>query len=194
MEMATSSEFVKPAQLASNASNIPLAISIVSFFAFTSLAMFMFIIMKRKSKVIGLGAIFILLIVIGGILAFSAETYFYFSKTSVSADVNEFALSMTDEKNVTIAMQTSGASGETADNMKKCAAELEKALKGNNKTVSMSEGVLPGAVNSTAPSFIFKYSQSGDEKSSFSAIFDKKAILVGDSAYYRTCPIASVFR
>lgn len=194
-EVATTSEFIKPDQLASNAANIPLVISIVSFFAFSSLAMFMFIIMKRRSKVIGFGSIIILLVVIGGIFAFSAETYFYFSKTSVSADVNEFALSMIDEKNVTIALQTSGASGETSDNMKKCAAELEKALKGNNKTVSMSEGALPtSSVNSTSPSFIFKYSQTGDEKSSFSAVFDKKAVLVGDSAYYRTCPIASVFR
>ncbi|MBI2079970.1 hypothetical protein HYT84_04330, partial [Candidatus Micrarchaeota archaeon] len=210
-DLIESSNIIPSAQISQFSKRLPLAFSIFSFISLTSIVLLIGLshLSNSKNKTSLLFFSLGLVAFIGGILLFSAGLYFYLDKTSNSADVTEFIMTMNGEKNVSIVMDLQDVPFETANNIKSCASLLNESLVTSEQNRSVTVYQLDGSgckVNNGdagssescepplgQPTFVLKYS-SDFIKPAFSAVFDKKAYISGDDSYYKYCAISSVFR
>ncbi|GEM_PF-5387913 len=190
---------------------LPLIISIVNFVAISSLGVFLFLIalgrmkFQVKSKIFVYIAILLVYSLI--VLAGSVFFYFYLDKTTNSADLNEFLLSLSESNQTSILVEVSNLSANKSSTMLACAESLSAVLESHNKEVDiykMNDGCYKNGnklLNVTVedclstvegPVFLFKYSEE-EKLPKVSSIFLTQLSLYGDVDYYTECQIASIF-
>ncbi len=146
------------------------------------------------------------------LLAFSAFTYLFLSKTSTEATLNEF-LSDFDSKNSTaIVVDLQDTSYSDALAMNACADSLADTFGDRNKSWmiyrisgssctstdeygqnrSLSVDECWGKAENESSSFELGYSSS-NEAPKFSVIYENKATIRANNNYYESCPLVSLF-
>jgi hypothetical protein len=211
-DLAVSSQLMNQNDISTNAKYFPIGMAVFSWLSLSALVLFVFLaisafVIKKKgilgATISGAG----LVLMLGAVLLFSIALYFYLDKTSSNADVEEFIIGMNGKSNVSVVLDLRGVPPNTAMNMRTCASLLKDHLSSNNRTVAMFEITDGGCMkngnalggNATCgsgpetPEIILNYSTLNTAPT-FSTIFENRANLKGDTAYYTTCQAAAVFQ
>lgn len=189
-------------------------VAAITFLSLAALSLFVFFGIFAKFRLATGLVKFVLLggygIFIIGLLIFSVFLYVFLTKTASAADIEEFIYDINTKKSSAIALELQGVNYDAANNMKSCANMIADSLRANNKSVLIYELGDTCTVKSSSAdivkdksdckielknttSFVLAYS-AVPEKPALSTIYDTKAFLHGDSAYYKSCTISTLFK
>ncbi len=146
------------------------------------------------------------------LLAFSAFTYLYLSKTSTEATLNEFITYFEEKNSTAIVVDLQDTSYSDALAMNACADSLAETFEDKNKSwtiyrisgssctatdeygqnKSLTVDDCWGSAGNESSSFELGYSTS-NEAPKFSVIYENKAMIRANLNYYESCPLVSLF-
>jgi len=113
-------DYSEATALSANATYIPIVFSLITWLSLSALVLFVFVavIAKKSSNRMALAIPgIVLLVVLGLVLIFSIALFFYLDKTSNSADVEEFMISMNGNKNLSLVLELKNVDPAAAKNM-----------------------------------------------------------------------------
>lgn len=207
-------KLTSPSDFASNKLFSFGGVAAITFLSLAALSFFVFLgIFARFRLATGL----VKFVLLGGygifiicLLIFSVFLYVFLTKTASAADIEEFIYDLNSKKSSAIAVELQGVNYDAANNMKSCANMIAASLRTSNKSVLIYELGDTCTVKSpsgdtikdksdckvelkNSTSFVLSYSEV-PEKPALSTIYDTKAFLHGDSAYYKSCTISALFK
>ncbi len=215
--LASTTNVVKPADFISNKLLYFGGFALITFLSLSSLAFLIFTKIYRSTspasgKFVKFGIVATYILLVLGLLIFSAMLYIFLDKTALSADIEEFVYDFAQKNSSVIAIDVQGAPYGAIATMHSCANQLATNLESDNKsvtvyefdsvscTVKTSDGELISrsknqcaAEVKNSTSFIMRFS-SVPEKPALTTTYDTKAYVSGDESYYKFCTFSDLFK
>ncbi|MEM4272342.1 MAG: hypothetical protein QXH30_02035, partial [Candidatus Bilamarchaeaceae archaeon] len=188
----------------------PLALSLLSFFSLSSLAVFLFLFAFTMSSALFRNRVmmFFWFLVLGasiiGAGAVSYGAYMVLSASSTDATFSDFKEHVLASREASILIETANASSGASAKMLECAKKVSVSMEGvdaiiydkrNGECVIDGQGItLAECYNSIKePIIVFRYS-AVDERPEFYTGFVYKGVFSGDEEYFGSCEMAKAFR
>ncbi len=213
--VAEKTELMPPSEIPESPATLGL-FSLLVFFSFSSMALLFFLYIFStmrftipKTPHILLAA-FVSIIVL--IFIFSLMMFLFLGKTSTDATLPEFLSDFSSRNDTAIFLRLDGTSLSDAAAMQSCAAKLADSFgdgnktwalytmtpntcvrtdsAGNNATLDVSE--CSDALEQSESSFLLSYSEK-NQPPSFSVIYESRAEIDANLAYYQSCPLVALF-